>query len=252
MIIVPRSVIGTPTPPATRPRLTDRRWLLAHEVGVKTPPNGRYRSADPARVLDDARAAAAYGISTDRPWEYNFFIGLDGTVFEQGGNVVAAHCLNWNEESAGVLFLNASDVQVNPAQVRSWWALRDHMVSISMLVPGHQSVPHYRFRTTSCCGINAEVPGPTWNSPTGQGRLGNLIPALLVRPTPPPPPPLPEASDMYYLTSPKPGVMPDLIWTSGTVYGIASIADAEAFLQAGAVRLTLSQAQYDEIVSNSR
>lgn len=249
MQIVPRSVIGTPEPPTTRPRLSERRWLLAHEVGVNTPPNGRYRSSDPARVLDDARAAAAFGISTDRPWEYNFFIGLDGTVFEQGGNVQAAHCLNWNEESVGVLFLNASDIQVNAAQVRSWWALRDHMVGIDMLVPGHQATPHYRFRKTSCCGINAEVPGPEWNSPTGQGRLGNLIPALLTRPLPPLPP---EDSTMYYLTSPKPGVLPDLIWTAGKVYGIASVKDAETFLASGAIKLAVSEAQYNEIVKWSR
>lgn len=250
MVIVPRSVIGTPEPPATRPRLEDRRWLLAHEVGVNTPPNGRYRSADPARVLDDARAAAAYGISTDRPWEYNYLIGLDGRVFEQGGDRIAAHCLNWNEESVGVLFLNATDVRVNAAQIESWWALRDSMVARGMLTTGHQATPHYRFRTTSCCGINAEVPGPEWNSPTGQGRLGNLIPALLTRPLPPLPPP--EDSAMYYLTSPKPGTLPDLIWTAGKVYGISSAPDAEAFLKAGAVRLNLSQAQYDEIVSGSR
>lgn len=250
MQIVPRSVIGTPEPPTTRPRLSERRWLLAHEVGVDTPPNGRYRSADPARVLDDARAAAAFGISTDRPWEYNFFIGLDGTVFEQAGTYRAAHCANWNDESAGVLLMNASDVPATAAQIASWWSLRDWMVAVGMLVPGHQAVPHYRFRSTSCCGIQAEVPGPAWNSPTGQGRLGNLIPALLTRPTPPPPPP--EDSTMYYLTSPKPGTLPDLIWTAGKVYGIASVKDAETFLASGAIKLSVSEAQYNEIVKWSR
>lgn len=249
MQIVPRSVIGTPEPPTTRPRLSERRWLLAHEVGVDTPPNGRYRSADPARVLDDARAAAAYGISTDRPWEYNYMVGLDGRVFEQAGDRVAAHCLNWNAESVGVLFLNATDVRVNAAQIESWWALRDSMVARRMLTTGHQATPHYRFRKTSCCGINAEVPGPEWNSPTGQGRLGNLIPALLQRPAPPP---TPEESTMYYLTSPKPGTLPDLIWTAGKVYGIASIKDAETFLASGAIKLAVSEAQYNEIVKWSR
>ena len=57
---------------------------------------------------------------------------------------------------------------------------------------------------------------------------------------------------MYYLESPTPGTRPDLIWTAGKVYGIASVADAEMFLAAGAKRLKPSAAQFDEIVDTSR
>jgi hypothetical protein len=116
----PRAVIGVPEPPASRPRLRGVRWLLAHEVGVDTPPTGRYRSADPARVLDDARAVADYGASSGRTWEYTGMIGLDGSRFTQAGEYVAAVCRNLNADSAGLVFLNAVDVPVNAALVASW------------------------------------------------------------------------------------------------------------------------------------
>jgi hypothetical protein len=57
-----------------------------------------------------------------------------------------------------------------------------------VLAADHAVAPHYRFRSTACPGIRAEVPGRAWASPTGEGRLGELIPALRTRPTPPPPP----------------------------------------------------------------
>lgn len=56
---------------------------------------------------------------------------------------------------------------------------------------------------------------------------------------------------MFYLTSPRPGVSPDLILYAGKCYGIAGIDDANMFLAAGAKRLTLSAAGYDELVAKS-
>ena len=99
MVLHARSVIGTPTPPASRPKLRQVRVLLAHEVGVATnEERGLYRSADPKRVLDDARAAAAYGVAAGKPWEYSWMLGRDGAVFTQAGKYRAAHCLNFNAE----------------------------------------------------------------------------------------------------------------------------------------------------------
>ncbi len=44
MVLHARSVIGTPTPPSSRPKLRQVRVLLAHEVGVATnEERGRYR-----------------------------------------------------------------------------------------------------------------------------------------------------------------------------------------------------------------
>jgi hypothetical protein len=181
--ILPRSLIGTPEPPASRRRLMRVGVLLSHEVGVKTSPTGRYRSAMPEHVLSDARAAATYGISAGKTWEYNYMLGRDGTIFEQAGEFMGAHCLNFNPDSVGVIWLNATDEPPTPAQIDSWWWLRDHLVEIGLLDAMHLAVPHYRYRTTGCCGILAEPPGQAWNSPTGQGRLGNLIPALLEHPS---------------------------------------------------------------------
>jgi len=188
-MIRPRSHIGTPEPPADRRRLRGVGVLLAHHVGVDV--GARYRSTDPARVLSDARAVAAFGISSRRPWEYSYLIGLDGSIFEQAGEFMAAHVLDFNPHSAAVAFLNANDVQVNAAQIAAWWEVREHMVDVGTLTPGHLAAPHYRYRTTACPGIRAEPPGKAWQSPTGQGRLGNLIPALTIPPTTRPPNPVP-------------------------------------------------------------
>lgn len=181
-MIHPRSTIGTPTPPADRRRLARVGVLLAHHVGVDV--GHRYRSSDPQQVLSDARAVAAFGISSRRPWEYSYLIGLDGSIFEQAGEFMAAHVLGFNDRSAAVAFLNANDVQVNAAQIASWWEVRSHMVDVGTLSAGHVAAPHYRYRTTACPGIRAEPPGKPWQSPTGQGRLGSLIPALTIPPTP--------------------------------------------------------------------
>jgi len=207
-MIHPRSHIGTPEPPADRRRLRGVGVLLAHHVGVEV--GARYRSTDPARVLSDARAVAAFGISSRRPWEYSFLIGLDGSIFEQAGEVMAAHVLDFNDRSAAVAFLNANDVQVNADQIAAWWEVREHMVDVGTLTAGHVAAPHYRYRTTACPGIRAEPPGKAWQSPTGQGRLGNLIPALMIPPTPTEPEGFPML--LRYIASPPTGAGPNSPW----------------------------------------
>lgn len=198
MTLHPRSVLGIPEPPASRPRLSGVRWLLAHEVGVNTPPTGRYRSTDPARVLDDCRAVAAYGASSGRVYEYSFIIGRDGSIFTQGGGFVAAHCRGFNAESAGVLFANALGLAPTQAQIDAWHWLRAHLVGVGVLAADHAVAPHYRFRSTSCPGVLAEPPGKPWPSPTGEGRTGALIAPLTASPTPPPTP-TPDEDDMPFM-----------------------------------------------------
>lgn len=199
MNIVPRNVIGTPTPPASRRRLDRVNVLLGHHVGVSTKITSRYQHA--SQELSDAKAAASWGNSSGRSWEYSYMIGLGGTIFEQAGEYMAQHCLNFNTASGGILFLNCDEIQVNAAQIEAWHWLRADMVRRGTLTAGHEVGPHYRYRDTSCPGIRAEAPGKDWNSPTGQGRLGNLIPAL----TTPPVPPKPEEDDMAaYIAVPPP------------------------------------------------
>lgn len=190
----PRSKIGTPEPSPSRAKLRGVGWLLAHEVGVATKLNGgRYRSSDPDVVLDDAKAAAAYGVAAGKPWEYNWMLGRDGSIFTQAGEFVAAHCLDFNRLSAGVIWLNALGLGPTDAQVESWWFLRGHAVDIGVLAADHQVAPHYRFRATSCCGVLAKPPGAAWNSPTGEGRVGDLIDRLTI---PTIPDPAPQEDDM--------------------------------------------------------
>lgn len=197
MNIVPRNVIGTPTPPASRRRLDRVNVLLAHHVGVSTRITSRYQH--PSQELSDAKAAASWGNSSGRSWEYSYMIGLGGGIFEQAGEYMAQHCSNFNNASGGVLFLNADEIQVNAAQIEAWHWLRGDMVRRGTLAAGHEVGPHYRYRDTSCPGIRAEAPGRAWKSPTGQGRLGNLIPALTTAPTIPDPE---EEDDMYLIPPP--------------------------------------------------
>lgn len=257
--IAPRSVIGTPEPPATRLRLKDALWLLAHEVGVNTPATGRYRSADPARVLSDARAAASYGISAGKSWEYSFMIGLDGSIFTQAGEYVGSHCLNFNTRSAGVIFLNATDVPNTPAQNASWHELRAHMVAEGILSPYHAVAPHYRFRSTSCPGLRAEVPGKAWASPTKEGRLGDLIPELQASPpvTPPPvTPPTPDQEITMIALDHHPELVSTNGWTAFTWTGVElswvvnGYADS-VLRRAGVARQTVSDVELSGIIASS-
>ena len=259
MMIHPRSHIGTPTPPATRYRLPRVGVLLAHEVGVNTPATGRYRSTDPARVLSDARAAAAYGISTNRPWEYSYMIGLDRSIFTQAGEFMAAHCRGFNTDSAAVLFLNAVDVPVNAGQIDAWHELRAHMVTDGIIAANHTVGPHYRYRSTSCCGIHADPPGKAWNSPTGEGRLGNLIPALAVTPIAPTNPAIPptteddDMADIKYIATPpknRAGNPPWMIVSDGATSYAAneSVRQAQA---AGWQLVEQNDEQYDNLLKSA-
>lgn len=188
--IFPRSLIGTPEPPATRSKPGAVRYLLGHFTGVGLPLTSRYRSAADADVIADARTVAQFGISSNRPWEYNWIIGLNGWVFVQAGEYLSAHCLNFNAQSKAVLFLNAIGVPLTPAQIDAFRELRHDLVLRGELHPDHHADPHYMYRTTGCPGAEiATPPGSKWNSPTGQGQLGQLRSELLRPWTPPAPPP---------------------------------------------------------------
>ena len=243
--IVPRSVIGVPEPSTSRRRLDRVGVLLAHHVGVSNTITSRYRN--PANELVDAQAAASWGITSGRNWEYNYMIGLGGTIFEQAGEYMGQHCLNFNASSAGVLFLNVDELQVTAAQIEAWRWLRADMVSRGVLSPGHEVAPHYRYRTTGCPGIRAEPPGAGWVSPTGQGRLGNLIPALTH-------PPDPEEDDMpkpddVYIVKPYVGATGNPPWFlverfgGGVRYAMAEDAGNPAIKQVTAI----NQEQYDHL-----
>lgn len=199
-VILPRSLIGVPEPPADRPKPGRVKWLLGHYTGVDT--TKRYRSADPDDVLADARAVATFGIAAGKRWEYSYLIGLDGSIFTQAGEYRAAHCLNANDWSKAFLFMVAVSVQPSEAMLDAARWLRAHLVSIGELDAQHDFAPHYRLRLTSCCGDTLAEPfGARWDSPTGQGFLGDLHPDLTAPWTPPAPPPAPEPIEEDEMTT---------------------------------------------------
>ena len=189
-MIQPRSVIGVPEPPVSRRKLSMVRWLLVHYPGVAT----TSRFVDPQRELSDAKLTAAYGASIRNPYEYNYLVGLGGAVFEQAGHFVGGHCLNFNPYSVGVMLGNAIGVPASDAQARSLAGLRADLVAAGVLHPDHLVVPHYRFRSTSCCGDALADPqgAKNWISPTGEGRMGEVDVRLrgdwAPMPVPPPSP----------------------------------------------------------------
>jgi N-acetylmuramoyl-L-alanine amidase len=185
----PRSVIGVPIPPASRERMNAERYLVVHYQDAKVPhPTTFTGEIEQARGVLRWGQTRPTGGKTD--YEYNWQIGWLGTCFEHGGEFISAHTLGLNGGAVGVLFNTGVDGP-SPAQVETFRELRAFLVQRGDLHPDHEVVPHYRFRDTACPGIGlAGIPGARWPSPTGQGRLGDVIPALLEPPasaTPAPP-----------------------------------------------------------------
>ncbi len=185
MQIVPRAEIGVPDP-GTRVKIAPaRRYLLGHYPGV----NG-YN--DPVKDWQYARSVAAFGIANGTPFEYSYLVGLGGTIFEQAGDRKPAHCLNFNADAIGILLMAGIGVAPTRAMIDAFRELRAHLVDTGALHPDHDCAPHYKYRSTICPGpMLSSTPGAAWKSPTGEGRLGSLIPDLL-EPWAPPITPTPQ------------------------------------------------------------
>lgn len=172
--IAPRSTIGTPEPPSSRTRIpVPCSHLLVHYTGAGTYGDGRKSD------LDEAKAIAAYGVNNGKTWEYNYLVGWQGNAYEQAGEYQGAHCKNFNSQSMGILCILGIGITPSQAMIDAFRQVRQQFVDEGRLTGNHECVPHYRYRATSCCAQLAEPPGISWNSPTGEGSLGNLIPALL-------------------------------------------------------------------------
>lgn len=180
---------------------------------------------------------------------YNWAVDQRGEVWElRGSDVKCAANRDHNDHCVAVLVLVDGDDQATPpaaAAIRALVAEAEQRAGRHLAVVGHGQLqdPNH---PTGCPGIGLRL----------QIAAGVFSPRVVPEPDPVPaplPPPIPTTEDhpMYYLTSPRPGVSPDLIWTAGKVYGIASAADAGVFLAAGALRLTVTADQYDEIVAKS-
>lgn len=173
--IVPRSSIGVPDPAAAgRAKLArPLSHVLVHYTG-----GAGYN--DPTQDVAYAKRVAAFGIANNKKWEYNYLIGLGGTVFEQGGDYMGAHCANFNSKSIGVLVMIGIGVQPTTPQIDAFRQLRKWLTDTGRIAATADVVPHYRYRSTACPGLTlADPPGASWSSPTGEGRLGDVIDPLL-------------------------------------------------------------------------
>lgn len=192
--IVPRATIGVPAPTPGRPLLgKNLKYLLTHYTGSPG-------YSDPTKDLEYAKRVASYGIVANKPYEYNYLIGLGGTIFEQAGSYKAAHCLNFNDKSYGVLLMLGIGVLPSSEMIDAYLWLCAQLEGVGAVDFLYARVPHYRFRSTGCPGATiAQLPGRSWLSPTGEGSLGDLHSEFLAHWMPPAPPTPPSEDDMDYV-----------------------------------------------------
>lgn len=167
---------------------------------------------------------------------YSVAVSTVGESWEiRGVDIKPAATKNENGHTYAILLTVDGDAPASTAavaEVRRLVADAELRAGRPLLIKGHGE-----FAATSC---------------PGAGIRGQIAAGVFKPVQPEPPTPTPEDTDMYYMQSPTPGQRPDLIWTAGKVYGIASAADADMFIAAGAKRIKPTAAQYDEIVATSR
>lgn len=170
---LPTNTNGTP-----RPKLAPNRpWYTIHYTG-----GGIW--LDPDDTVDELRSIQNYAQSAGKPWEYNWVIDGQGTVWEYAGNYQAAHSGGENDKAIGVLLLvgfkgtypNDIDYweQPTPEMINAVRDLRAFLVDHAMLAGNHTMLPHQGMpgAATACPG-NAVM--AVW-------------PQLTAPPTPPTPP----------------------------------------------------------------
>jgi hypothetical protein len=159
------------------------KHLLVHYVGSGTFGNGK----NPG--FDEAKSVAHFGIEAGKPFEYNYMVSWDGGVFEQAGGYQAQHCKNYNSSSYGVLLLLGVGIVPTLKMTEAYWWLINKLKTSGDIVGAVELAPHYRYRQTICPNTQvAEHPYGNWNSPTGEGSLGNLWVQFLA-------PPIPDSGD---------------------------------------------------------
>lgn len=204
--IIPRSEHGlVREPPSSRSKVVrPTGWLLTHYTG------GGGSVTDGKSDAQHMAELAAYARNAGKEWEYNYVITAPlGYIWEMAGVYRGAHCQNFNEQSLAVQMNLGVGASPNQAMIDSHRWLREELTRTGQW--RHQApsptagqdgnVPHYRFRSTACCGsIMAAPAGARWASPTGEGSLGNLLPFMTAPySTTPLPPPGGAEEDMAWL-----------------------------------------------------
>lgn len=153
--IVPRTAIGLPavvrsangTP---RPALHMEPIITVHYTGVSS---RGYTTADVAAEVRRIQSV----FSKTKPFEYNYVIGQtnDDAIYEFAGTYAAAHSAGENNDSFGVLFLNAVNEPFNCVQINKFRWLRDVLIYVGELAPNPQQLPHDAMHgaRTACPGV---------------------------------------------------------------------------------------------------
>jgi peptidoglycan hydrolase-like protein with peptidoglycan-binding domain len=155
-VIVPRTAVGLSAQVfnsdgvTLRPLLPlDRPMVVVHYTGP-----GVWANRDTAQAI---RSIQVYAQSKGKPNEYNYVVDQAGRIFEYAGIYRAAHCLNYNDQSYGVLFLNGLTEPTNPRQIDAFRWLRDQwLVPNGYVSNSARTVPHKDLATqtshTPCPG----------------------------------------------------------------------------------------------------
>jgi len=186
---MPRIIGIVPLTHTTSRVLRPTPHFLVHYTGGGSPYAGNTDAQHMARLQASA-------INAGKTWEYNYVVTFfQGWIWEMAGEFQGAHCLNFNPQSYGVqvnLGVGYEPSQIVMDSVR--WLFAE-LKKNGQLTQDAVMKCHYTFRSTACPGNTlADPPGPRWNSPTGEGSLGNPRKELLVpyNTLPPPAPPDPE------------------------------------------------------------
>jgi len=176
---------------------------------------------------------------------------LDGEIWEYAGDYLAAHSEGENAIAYGVQFVNGQDDLATDAQVEAFRWLRDvHLKGRARVTVDCATTPHKQMpgAVTACPGERAVMP-----------RLDDLR-----KPYAPPAPPVPDEIDdeedemiKWYIRCTDPAIRPEGLYClgdAGATFVHAADPDAAvAMLKTpGLLELTVSPAQYDELVRVDR
>ena len=166
IIFADREQSGLPKPhnnDGTTPRPLLNSWLeiiTAHYPG--SPVGTTFRAMDgDVKKKTYIQAVQRNAVEEKKSFEYNFFIFMDGEIWEYAGDYLAAHSAGENAESYGVQFVNGQDDLCTDRQVRSYQWLRDvYLARRNRIIASAVTTPHRQMpgAATQCPGDRAIMP----------------------------------------------------------------------------------------------
>jgi hypothetical protein len=154
---IPHSNDGTTRRPLLAPY---RTHLTAHYPGS---PLGRSYAemAGDVKKKTYVHSVQRSALANGKSFEYNYFVFMDGEVWEYAGDFLAAHSAGENADAYGVQFVNGQDDLCTDAQVTAYQWLRDiHLKSRQRVTMTAATIPHREMpgAATACPGPRAVIP----------------------------------------------------------------------------------------------